>query len=158
MFYKDDAGEIFHTYSTYGRGVEVMMGTYSMLDLTPKGRDERDVEYKMEWVRHHDRYEPAPVAKAPPATGSVEGLFDALKNEWLPLTLCRRRNDMSEAYLSGCAGGAIRSESGHATALRAADWLRLAAAPTFAIMALLTAVLGGGQPDILCSTVEHSRR
>ena len=38
---KDDAGEIFHTYSTYGRGVEVMMGTYNMLDLTPKGRDER---------------------------------------------------------------------------------------------------------------------
>ena len=59
VFYKDDAGEVFHTYSTYGRGVEVMMGTYNMLDLTPKGRDERDVAYKMEWVRHHDRYEPA---------------------------------------------------------------------------------------------------
>ena len=42
-FYKDDAGDVFHTYSTYGRGVEVMMGTYNMLDLTPKGRDERDV-------------------------------------------------------------------------------------------------------------------
>jgi hypothetical protein len=52
-----------------------------MLDLTPKGRDERDVEYKMEWVRHHDRYEPAPVAKARPATGSVDGLFDTLKND-----------------------------------------------------------------------------
>jgi predicted dithiol-disulfide oxidoreductase (DUF899 family) len=56
VFYKDDAGEVFHTYSTYGRGVEVMMGTYNLLDLTPKGRDERDVPYKMEWVRHHDRY------------------------------------------------------------------------------------------------------
>jgi predicted dithiol-disulfide oxidoreductase (DUF899 family) len=64
VFYKDDAGAIFHTYSTYGRGVEVMMGTYNMLDLTPKGRDERDVDNKMEWVRHHDRYEPAPAAKA----------------------------------------------------------------------------------------------
>ena len=62
VFYKDDAGQVFHTYSTYGRGVEVMMGTYNMLDLTPKGRDERDVFYKMEWVRHHDRYEPAPAA------------------------------------------------------------------------------------------------
>ncbi len=41
VFYKDDAGEVFHTYSTYGRGVEVMMGTYNLLDLTPKGRDER---------------------------------------------------------------------------------------------------------------------
>lgn len=62
VFYKDDAGQVFHTYSTYGRGVEVMMGTYNMLDLTPKGRDERDVFYKMEWVRHHDCYEPAPAA------------------------------------------------------------------------------------------------
>ena len=40
-FYKDDAGDVFHTYSTYGRGVEVMMGTYRMLDLVPKGRDEQ---------------------------------------------------------------------------------------------------------------------
>ena len=63
-FYRDDAGTIFHTYSTYGRGVEVMMGTYNMLDLMPKGRDERDVAYKMEWLRHHDRYEPEPVVKA----------------------------------------------------------------------------------------------
>jgi len=80
-FFKDDANEVFHTYSTYGRGVEVMMGTYNMLDLMPKGRDEKDVEYKMEWVRHHDRYEPAPAAKARPATGSVDGLFDTLKND-----------------------------------------------------------------------------
>jgi predicted dithiol-disulfide oxidoreductase (DUF899 family) len=56
VFYKDDAGNVFHTYSTYRRGVEVMMGTYSLLDLTPQGRGERDVPYKMEWVRHHDRY------------------------------------------------------------------------------------------------------
>src|SRR5205807_1580497 len=57
--------DVFHTYSTYGRGVEVMMGTYRLLDLTPKGRDERDTFYKMEWVRHHDRYEPElPTAKA----------------------------------------------------------------------------------------------
>jgi predicted dithiol-disulfide oxidoreductase (DUF899 family) len=62
VFYKDDAGEVFHAYSTYGRGVEVMMGTYNMLDLTPKGRDEHDGFYKMDWVRHHDRYEPAPAA------------------------------------------------------------------------------------------------
>jgi predicted dithiol-disulfide oxidoreductase (DUF899 family) len=62
-FFKDDANQVFHTYSTYGRGVEVMMGTYNMLDLMPKGRDERDVRHKMEWVRHHDRYESAPVAK-----------------------------------------------------------------------------------------------
>jgi predicted dithiol-disulfide oxidoreductase (DUF899 family) len=80
VFFKDDANNVFHTYSTYGRGVEVMMGTYNMLDLTPEGRNERDVEYKMEWVRHHDRYEPPPVAKAAPPAGSVEGLFDGLRN------------------------------------------------------------------------------
>jgi predicted dithiol-disulfide oxidoreductase (DUF899 family) len=70
VFYKDDTGDIFHTYSTYGRGVEVMMGTYDMLDLTPKGRDERDVDHKMEWVRHHDRYEQVPGQKAVPAVGA----------------------------------------------------------------------------------------
>ena len=56
-FYKDEAGDVFHTYSTYGRGVEVMMGTYRMLDLTPKGRDEQGGR-GMAWVRHHDRYAP----------------------------------------------------------------------------------------------------
>ncbi|MDF2618091.1 MAG: protein of unknown function thioredoxin family protein [Xanthobacteraceae bacterium] len=76
-FYRDDAGAVFHTYSTYGRGVEVMMGTYNMLDLVPKGRDERDVENKMEWVRHHDRYEAAPTERA---AGSVEELFGGFKH------------------------------------------------------------------------------
>jgi predicted dithiol-disulfide oxidoreductase (DUF899 family) len=64
VFYKDDAGQVFHTYSTYRRGVEVMMGTYNLLDLTPKGRDEDKLSYGMEWVRHHDRYAPGPVEKA----------------------------------------------------------------------------------------------
>ena len=63
-FYKDDAGDVFHTYSTYGRGVEVMMGTYNLLDLAPKGRDEDSLGYTMEWIRHHDRYEPAPAGGA----------------------------------------------------------------------------------------------
>ena len=56
VFAKDQTGQVFHTYSTYGRGVEVMMGTYRMLDLTPKGRDEHG-GHGMAWVRHHDRYE-----------------------------------------------------------------------------------------------------
>jgi predicted dithiol-disulfide oxidoreductase (DUF899 family) len=60
VFYKDDAGGVFHTYSTYGRGVEVMMGTYPLLDLTPTGRAEEGLSHTMEWVRHHDRYESAP--------------------------------------------------------------------------------------------------
>ncbi|MBN8184474.1 thioredoxin family protein [Labrenzia aggregata] len=53
-FIKNEAGDVFRTYSTYGRGVEVMMGTYAMLDLTPKGRNEAR---GMDWVRRHDRYE-----------------------------------------------------------------------------------------------------
>ncbi len=56
VFHKDTSGDVFHTYSTYGRGVEVMMGTYRMLDLTPKGRDEAPGR-GMAWVRHHDRYQ-----------------------------------------------------------------------------------------------------
>ena len=68
VFYKGGAGEVFHTYSAYRRGVEAMMGTYTLLDLTPKGRDER--AGPMAWVRHHDRYEPAPAVKAAPAAGS----------------------------------------------------------------------------------------
>jgi predicted dithiol-disulfide oxidoreductase (DUF899 family) len=70
VFYKDDVGGVFHTYSRYGRGVEVMMGAYNLLDLTPKGRDEGNLDFTMEWVRHHDRYEPAPLAKATPAVSS----------------------------------------------------------------------------------------
>src|SRR3546814_11526617 len=71
VFFRNEANEVFHTYSTYGRGVEVMMGAYAMLDLMPKGRDERDVEHKMEWVRHHDRYESD--SAAPAAGGRSEG-------------------------------------------------------------------------------------
>jgi predicted dithiol-disulfide oxidoreductase (DUF899 family) len=70
VFYKDDASAVFHTYSTFGRGVEVMMGAYNLLDLTPTGRDEDGLAYAMAWVRHHDRYEPAPHAEAAPAAGS----------------------------------------------------------------------------------------
>ncbi|MCR5881363.1 DUF899 domain-containing protein [Rhizobacter sp. J219] len=58
-FVRDDAGQVFHTYSTYGRGVELMMGAYDFLDITPRGRDEDTLPYTMEWVRHHDRYETA---------------------------------------------------------------------------------------------------
>jgi hypothetical protein len=63
---------------------------------------------------------------------------------------------VSEACLSECAVGAIRSESGSLAALRTADWLCLAAAPAFAITALLAGVLSGGQPDILCSAAHTS--
>jgi predicted dithiol-disulfide oxidoreductase (DUF899 family) len=56
VFYRDDAGEIFHTYSTYARGLDSLVGTYHFLDLAPKGRDEEGQAFTMAWVRHHDRY------------------------------------------------------------------------------------------------------
>ena len=65
VFYKDPkTGEIFHTYSTYGRGVDQFIGTYTVLDLVPKGRDEDDLTFDMAWVRHHDRYESGVLADA----------------------------------------------------------------------------------------------
>jgi predicted dithiol-disulfide oxidoreductase (DUF899 family) len=56
VFYQDAAGEIFHTYSSYGRGLDILIGAYNFLDLAPKGRDEAGLAYGMAWVRHHDRY------------------------------------------------------------------------------------------------------
>ena len=56
IFYRDEDGGVFHTYSTYARGCETVMGTYRLLDLVPKGRDEAGLPYTMAWVRHHDRY------------------------------------------------------------------------------------------------------
>ncbi|WOB06810.1 thioredoxin family protein [Piscinibacter gummiphilus] len=58
-FILDEKGQVFHTYSTYGRGVELMMGAYDLIDITPKGRDEAGLPYTMGWVRHHDRYDTA---------------------------------------------------------------------------------------------------
>jgi len=61
VFYKNAASEVFHTYSTYGRGLDMLIGTYHFLDLAPKGRDEDELEWSMAWVRHHDRYEGAAI-------------------------------------------------------------------------------------------------
>jgi predicted dithiol-disulfide oxidoreductase (DUF899 family) len=56
VFYKNEAGEIFHTYSSYARGLDILVGTYNFLDFTPKGRDEDGLPHSMAWVRHHDKY------------------------------------------------------------------------------------------------------
>lgn len=56
VFCKNAAGEVFHTYSTYGRGLDMLIGAYNFLDLAPKGRDEAGLSYGMAWVRHHDKY------------------------------------------------------------------------------------------------------
>src|SRR3984893_2148675 len=56
VFYKDAGGTIFHTYSCYARGLDMLNVAYHYLDLTPKGRDEEELPFPMEWVRYHDAY------------------------------------------------------------------------------------------------------
>jgi predicted dithiol-disulfide oxidoreductase (DUF899 family) len=56
VFYKNERGEVFHTYSCYARGIDMVNGAYQFLDLVPKGRDEDGFEFSMEWVRRHDQY------------------------------------------------------------------------------------------------------
>jgi predicted dithiol-disulfide oxidoreductase (DUF899 family) len=57
VFYRDDSGEVFHTYSTYARGIDMVNGAYNFLDLVPKGRDEAGHDGPQYWVRYHDRYD-----------------------------------------------------------------------------------------------------
>jgi predicted dithiol-disulfide oxidoreductase (DUF899 family) len=56
VFYKDEAGDIFHTYSTFARGTELVGGVYGFLDVTPKGRNEPPGGNLTSWVRRHDEY------------------------------------------------------------------------------------------------------
>ena len=57
VFYKNEGGEIFHTYSTYARGGDLLIAPYNYLDLAPKGRDEDSLSFTMAWVKHHDKYQ-----------------------------------------------------------------------------------------------------
>ena len=57
VFFKDSLGQVFHTYSSYGRGGDALLGTYTVLDLTPKGRNEVGPNGKLDdWVKRHDEY------------------------------------------------------------------------------------------------------
>jgi predicted dithiol-disulfide oxidoreductase (DUF899 family) len=56
VFYRDKNGAVFHTYSTYARGLDLLVGAYNFLDLVPEGRDEDHLDFSMEWVRRHDEY------------------------------------------------------------------------------------------------------
>jgi predicted dithiol-disulfide oxidoreductase (DUF899 family) len=56
VFFKDANGDIFHTYSSYARGLDIFVGAYNFLDHAPKGRDEQGLAHSMAWVRHHDNY------------------------------------------------------------------------------------------------------
>jgi predicted dithiol-disulfide oxidoreductase (DUF899 family) len=79
VFYKDKAGTVFHTYSTFGRGLDILIGAYNFLDMTPKGRDEDGLKHTMAWVRHHDKYidgefiDPAKLYSQPKSIAAGEG-------------------------------------------------------------------------------------
>jgi predicted dithiol-disulfide oxidoreductase (DUF899 family) len=57
VFYKDTDGAVYHTYSCYSRGLDMLNGAYHLLDLVPKGRDEAGLSYGMEWLQRHDEYD-----------------------------------------------------------------------------------------------------
>ena len=57
VFYKNEQGDVFHTYSCYARGLDILNGAYHFMDLVPKGRDEDDLPHTMAWLRRHDQYD-----------------------------------------------------------------------------------------------------
>jgi len=63
-FIKTDTGQVLHTYSSYARGLDILVGAYNFLDFAPKGRDEGALPWSMAWVRRHDEYETATPPKA----------------------------------------------------------------------------------------------
>ena len=74
VFYKNDVGEVFHTYSTYARGLDILLTAYNYLDLTPKGRDEEGIKpHAMAWVRRHDEYPHSAAFGLAPQSDSTAG-------------------------------------------------------------------------------------
>ena len=57
VFYKKEQGEIFHTYSCYARGLDMLNGAYHYIDLVPKGRDENELPFTMAWLQRRDQYD-----------------------------------------------------------------------------------------------------
>jgi predicted dithiol-disulfide oxidoreductase (DUF899 family) len=57
VFYRDENGDVYHTYSTYSRGLDMLNGAYHYMDLLPKGRDEAELPWTMAWLSRHDEYE-----------------------------------------------------------------------------------------------------
>ena len=64
VFTKDAFGAIFHTYSAYARGLDILIGAYNFLDLVPKGRNEAELPWTMAWVRRHDDHEDVKASRA----------------------------------------------------------------------------------------------
>jgi predicted dithiol-disulfide oxidoreductase (DUF899 family) len=56
VFYKNEQGEVFHTYSCFSRGLDMLNGAYHYMDLAPKGRDEAELQFSMAWLHRRDQY------------------------------------------------------------------------------------------------------
>jgi predicted dithiol-disulfide oxidoreductase (DUF899 family) len=56
VFFRDDDDRVYHTYSTYARGLDMLNAGYHLMDLTPRGRDEAELDFSMAWVRRRDEY------------------------------------------------------------------------------------------------------
>jgi predicted dithiol-disulfide oxidoreductase (DUF899 family)/uncharacterized protein YbaR (Trm112 family) len=114
VFYRDTGGEVFHTYSTYARGIDMLNGAYHYLDLVPKGRDEDKLEFTQAWVRHHDRYEdPTEPFVCPKCNGVLTAGGDALRctacrlvyrvEEGIPVLLIEEATSVGSRPQSGAA-------------------------------------------------------
>jgi predicted dithiol-disulfide oxidoreductase (DUF899 family)/uncharacterized damage-inducible protein DinB len=82
FFYKDEKGNIFHTYSVYARGLDILLNAYNWLDMTPKGRDENNLPHTMAWVRHHDRYGNAPLTTIGSSAKAASPMLDPMVKEF----------------------------------------------------------------------------
>jgi predicted dithiol-disulfide oxidoreductase (DUF899 family) len=95
VFYRDADGSIFHTYSCFARGLDMMNATYHYLDLTPLGRHEEGLPYPMDWVRLRDRYQPAAEAAVAPrlshrrARGLTALCSPPVRSRCMKSTACR---------------------------------------------------------------------
>ena len=147
VFFRD-GDRVFRTYFINSRGDEAMGTVWSYLDATPLGRQEvwedspegypQTPTYK--WWNWHDNYE---------AETTVDPRWVKVSDAGEAAFRNRGRSEaMSRAYSARGAAGLARHDIA-AAARGAADWLGLAAAPTFAMMALVTAI--GGEPQLLCS-------
>jgi predicted dithiol-disulfide oxidoreductase (DUF899 family)/uncharacterized damage-inducible protein DinB len=84
VFTKTENGEVFHTYSSYARGLDILLTAYNFLDMTPKGRHEDGLPWPMAWVRHHDQYGDAKMASccAGEANQRTSTILDPMLSEF----------------------------------------------------------------------------
>jgi len=68
VFSKEEDGGVFHTYSTFARGLDDFLTAYRFLDVVPKGRDEAGFDFPMTWIRRRTEYDPKAMGEAPPTT------------------------------------------------------------------------------------------